>query len=186
MGELQALAGDCQRAMETLRLVAETARETRDETNLVDALGLQGFCALLEGRPETMRWGSEQIRQGLELIPDSNSIGRSYGYGIAACLHLALAEIDEALDFSSKGVQLMESIPWPWRPERTLFIHSRVLQAMGRHEEADEYLRQAYEWVMLVAGKTSDEDLRRSWLENVQVNRDILAACAERGIDNCP
>jgi hypothetical protein len=38
--------------------------------------------------------------------------------------------------------------------------------------------------VMLVAINTKDEELRRSWLENVKVNQEILEAYAERGIIN--
>ena len=69
-----------------------------------------------------------------------------------------------------------------WHPEEAFFIHSWVLRALGREAEADEYLRRAYERVTLVAGKTTDPALKKSWLEKVQTNREILAACAERGI----
>jgi len=36
--------------------------------------------------------------------------------------------------------------------------------------------------VMLVAGKTQDEALRQGWLENVRINREILADWAARGV----
>jgi hypothetical protein len=62
------------------------------------------------------------------------------------------------------------------------FTHSRVLRALGQEAEADEYLRRAYDRVMLVSGKTTDPALQKSWLENAQTNREILAACAERGM----
>jgi hypothetical protein len=40
--------------------------------------------------------------------------------------------------------------------------------------EGDEDRLRAYERVMLVASKTTDPELKRSWLENVEVNRQIV------------
>jgi hypothetical protein len=45
--------------------------------------------------------------------------------------------------------------------------------------EADEHLKLAYDRVMLVADNTKDQGLRMSWLENVLVNHEILAAYRE-------
>jgi len=45
----------------------------------------------------------------------------------------------------------------------------------------DDCLRRAYERVVLVAGKIQDDDLRRSYLENVPDNREILKEAQERG-----
>ncbi len=59
---------------------------------------------------------------------------------------------------------------------------SRVYRANNRIAEADDYLQQAYERVMLVASKTKDDDRRKSYLENVKENREILRAAHERGI----
>ena len=70
----------------------------------------------------------------------------------------------------------------PQQPQRAFFTHSRILRVQGRNGEADEYLQRAHDRVMLVVGKTQDPKLRRGWLENVEVNREILAACTERGI----
>ena len=61
-------------------------------------------------------------------------------------------------------------------------VRSRALRAAGRAAEADEYLRKARERVMLVAGKIEDETLRRGWLENVRLNRELLAEWAARGL----
>jgi hypothetical protein len=104
------------------------------------------------------------------------------GCEIGARLHLALGEIAEAEAYSRKAVDLAEAGAALWRPEEVWFTHSRVLRALGQETEADEYLQRAYERVMLVAGKTTDPELKQSWLENVQTNREILAACAEHGI----
>jgi hypothetical protein len=65
-------------------------------------------------------------------------------------------------------------------PEQVKFLHSRALRVNGREDEADDYLRQAYERMMMVAEKIEDEDLRRSYLENVRDNRELQAAYQER------
>ena len=62
-----------------------------------------------------------------------------------------------------------------YRIEQGFLAHARVLRALGRGDEADGYLRRAYERVMLVASKLHDEGLRQSWLENVPDNREIVA-----------
>jgi DNA-binding SARP family transcriptional activator len=61
---------------------------------------------------------------------------------------------------------------WPGMPEKS-----------ARHNlsQALYALRQAYERVMLVAGNIQDDDLRRSYLENVRENREILKAAKARG-----
>jgi hypothetical protein len=95
---------------------------------------------------------------------------------IAARLHLALSETDEALTHSAEAARL-PAPPWP---EKLFFTHAQVLRAAGRAAEADGYLQKAHERVMLVADKTQDETLRRSWLENVRENREIVAAWRQR------
>ena len=59
--------------------------------------------------------------------------------------------------------------------EKFHFTHSRALLANGRLAEAEEYLRRAHERVLLVAEQTDDAELRRSWLEDVRINREIIA-----------
>jgi hypothetical protein len=49
-----------------------------------------------------------------------------------------------------------------------------ALWANGRDDEAYTHLEKAYLRVMEVANQTEDEELRRSWLEDVGVNRQII------------
>jgi hypothetical protein len=73
--------------------------------------------------------------------------------------------------------------PWMVFTERYLFLHSRVLRAMRREAEADDYLCQAYDHMMMAAGKITDEDLRQSYLNNVFDNRQIAEEYHSRGLD---
>ncbi len=144
------------------------------------------YVALLEGEPVGLRAGLEQAKQAVQLCPDfwgGNTSHLAHPLHVAAQLHLALGEVDEAVTCSTKVMQLLETDRNVWWPEQRLFTHARALRAAGREAEADEYLRRAYERVMLVAEKTRDETLRRSWLENVRANREIVAEWATRGMD---
>jgi len=183
-GLVQAYLGDYEGSAGTLLAAAERAREARNDFELAMALVVRGFVDLLAGRVETLRGGLERVLEGLDLLPDADVLHSwsGFGYETAAALHLMLGETDEALQCSTQGLRMMESDPAPWWPERRHFTHSRILRALGQEGEADLYLRQAYDRVMLVAGNTQYQELRRSWLENVEVNREILAACAQRGI----
>ena len=49
---------------------------------------------------------------------------------------------------------------------------------------ASEDLRRACERVKFVAGKFEDDSLRRSWLDNVQVNREIMSSYRRLRLDN--
>ena len=180
----QAYLGDFEGAVWTLLNVADRAREARLDFELAKTLVTIGFVTLLAGQAEKLRGGLERVLDGLELLPDADILHSwgSFGCETAAGLYLALGEADEALQCSTRGLQLMESNPSPWWPERRYFTHSRILRALGQEAEADMHLKRAYDRVMLVAGNTKDQELRRSWLENVQVNREILEMCIQRGI----
>jgi tetratricopeptide (TPR) repeat protein len=174
--------GDYAQARQNLRIAATLARET-GERNLLGATRVEGaLITLLEGESQSMRAALETVEKGLAALSKVARWDRTRGYEIGARLHLVLGEIAEAEAYSRCAIDLTEAHPAPQQPQRAFFTHSRILRVLGRDVEADEYLQRAYERVMLVSGKTLDPGLRKGWLENVEVNREILAACAERGI----
>ena len=128
-----------------------------------------------------MQEGLKQVGRGLKFARDG-LFQKAYGLELLAKLHLALGEIDDALECSIRALDFVERMPGPDAPESKYFTHAQILRVLGRESEVDEYLRRAYERVMLVANNTKDEGLKRSWLENVRVNQEILEACVERGI----
>ena len=52
---------------------------------------------------------------------------------------------------------------------------------LQRLEEEKEALKKAFDYIQLIAGRTQDDDLRRSWLENVRDNPLIMAEAEEMG-----
>jgi hypothetical protein len=94
---------------------------------------------------------------------------------LVALLHLSLGEVEAALAGSTEAVRLAAASPFRIALERCFFTHARILRHIGRATEADDYLRRARARLMLVADHIRDEALRRGWLENVRLNRELLA-----------
>ena len=120
--------------------------------------------------------------RALEIVPKEDYFRHDFCLEVAADLCFELGKLDEALRYSKETIEMAEINPSPYMPERRFFIHSKVLRALGHDSEADDYLQRAYERVLLVADNIFDEEMRRGWLENVKINREILEACGERGI----
>jgi predicted ATPase len=143
--------------------------------------------AVLEKGNSNLLMGLEHVKRATFYAREHKSMRRlGAALLIEACLHLALLEENpshaeaalECTEGALKAIAVEQG--YDLMPENFLFQHSWALRVNGRAEEADDYLRQAYERVMMVAGNISDEDLRRSYLENVRDNRVIQTAYQER------
>jgi len=188
MGRMQAGLGDYDQARQCLAEALARAEKAGTLTDVASALANQAYVALLEGGPANLRLGLEQAKRAAELLRGTAATDDlADALHVAAQLHLALSEweasqdqvgwtaehLEAALACSTEVMRLVAA--WPAQPEAYLYTHSRALRAVGREAEADDHLRQAYERVMLVAGKIQDETLRRGWLENRPDNREIMA-----------
>ena len=140
-----------------------------------------GWVDLVEGEPAhdagILRQGAERLHRALPvLLERENAEDWDAMLHVAARLHLLLGEVDEALALSTELMQLSANIPYPNNLELYRFTHSQILRRLGRDAEAGDALRSAYERVMLVASKLQDAALRRSWLEDSWLIRDIVQA----------
>jgi DNA-binding SARP family transcriptional activator/Tfp pilus assembly protein PilF len=96
--------------------------------------------------------------------------------------HLGRGELSLAVDCSTRAMQVLESQHGMiTQAQRFYFTHYQILQASGRTDEAKVYLQKAYDEICRVAGQIHEESLRKSFLENVPINRAILQAWAQRG-----
>ena len=102
---------------------------------------------------------------------------------IAARMHNTLGDHELALKYSTEMLGLMEVVPGPYEPEVKYFTHAKALYGLKRDDEGDEFLKKARDRVTSIAEEIKDEELRRSWLEDVFMNREILGECDRRGID---
>jgi adenylate cyclase len=166
---------DYARARQELRLAAAIARKTGDGRLLHEILFGEALIALREDNLETMQAGLERVKEGLAAASERERDNLRTGYCIGARLHLALGDIEQAEECSQRAVDLVEEPINRWNPEEVWLTHSRVLRARGHEAEADGYLRRAYDRVMLVVSKTTDPELKQSWLENVPDHREIVA-----------
>jgi tetratricopeptide (TPR) repeat protein len=126
---------------------------------------------------ESLRQGVAQAHRALSVLRErENEEDWIEILHVAARLHFLLGHLDEAIALSTEVIQLSAGMPSPPYPELYRFTHSQILRRLGRDVEADSALRSAHERVMLVAAKLQDEALRRSWLEDAWLIRDIVQA----------
>jgi hypothetical protein len=121
-----------------------------------------------------LRLGLDLAEQAIRLIHRGATwlIELAIAHRVAAELHLALADPAAALADSEEA--LRDLGVGRYTAEAFFFTHSRALLANGQRAEAEDYLYRAYERVLLVAEQTDDAEQRRSWLEDVPGNREII------------
>lgn len=122
--------------------------------------------------------------QALQRYRQSGFLNRP-AEALAGLARLALEQGDlaQALDHAEEVLDHLQShtLDGTYEPFRVYLTCYRVLQA---HDDprAAEILHTAYNLLQERAAEIEDPRLRRSFLENVRTNREILAACTERGI----
>jgi len=179
MGRLRAELGEFDLAHQDLEAAFESAGQTVKAVDRATLLIDQAYVALLEGGETRLRLGLEQTSRVIALLKNTGAvIALAEAFHVAARLRLELDEVDMALKDSAEANRLAST--WPSTPHGYFFTYSRALRAAGREAEADHELQRAYERVMSVASRIKAESLRRSWLENVRENREILAEWAAR------
>lgn len=94
-----------------------------------------------------------------------------------ATAHLARGEKSKALDYAQQAMAILDECQGegPECPQQDYFVCYQVLHANGRAETAHQALQSAYQLVMARAEKIADPALRQSFLENVPINRQIVA-----------
>jgi hypothetical protein len=98
-----------------------------------------------------------------------------------AAVALADGDLTQAQRHTAKLLNDLEERPWPivFLGFRLHLVCYRVLRA-SEDPRADEVLEQAYGMLQERAAQIEDEVLRRSYLENVAVNCEIMAEYARR------
>ncbi|MGD2159328.1 MAG: tetratricopeptide repeat protein, partial [Anaerolineales bacterium] len=183
LSQLQAHLGDFSDSRRSFKTSLQLSRETGREIMEIYRRYDSAYISLLEGNRERMLIDLDQLLEGLNKIRETNDYSDiADRLNLAARLCLALGQIEKALEYTTEAIELMGILPFYNDPEVALFTHAKALSGHGRDGEAKGYLKQAFDRVMLVANNTRDEELRRSWLDNVKVNREILEACAERSV----
>lgn len=156
---------------------------------LVQELGDRRFLAAILislGALQTDQGRYDEALRYLERVRDFLSEAGLKGLEVEAFLeqgraHLGRGESALALECSTHAIRLLEEqhglIHGLTSPaERIYFVHSQILQANQRTDAARAYLQKAYEELCRVAGAIQEGALRESFLQNVPINRQIIAA----------
>ena len=142
-----------------------------------DVAGLlvnRAYCALLAGDETEFRLGLDLAERAIGLMHRGATwlISLAIAHRVVAELHLALGDPTVALADSQEA--LRDQGVCRYTIEKFFFTHSRrclpTVDRPRRRNICAELRR-----VLLVAEQTDDAELRRSWLEDVRVNREIIA-----------
>ncbi len=119
------------------------------------------------------------LRRELDLRPrtadDLATLAKAY---------LELEDINSALDYARQALTILDEGEGPEFPQRDYFFCYQVLWTAGYEDDALKALRSACELVRERAEHIQDEMLRQSFLNNVWINRDIVQACEQHGLQS--
>ncbi|RME66310.1 MAG: tetratricopeptide repeat protein [Caldilineae bacterium] len=100
-----------------------------------------------------------------------------------ALAYWALGEEQDALYCVDDALEILDACQGdgPDFPHRDYFICARVLAAAGQVERSQQALAAAHRLLQAQVARISDEAMRRSYLEDVRVNREIALGAREVG-----
>ena len=133
--------------------------------------------------------GKENLGDALQSAAEASKIGDNYalafgrikGESNMAMAHRALGNARDALDHSEKAVKILEnSEQTDVQEEEILFNHSLVLRDNKKLDEANNYLKRAYDKMMIKADKIKDSATREVFLTRVNINCNINSAWKEQ------
>jgi tetratricopeptide (TPR) repeat protein len=175
--------GHLEMAREAIDKARAIAESIGDPISIAFTQLVSAYVILLDGDPNSATTGLNLLSDAIRVAGQRKHFWLlECGLNTAARLHLALGHAEEALPLARELIDLIDHVPPYYDPQQILYTISQTYGALGQEDEAMGYLRRAYNWVTMAAGKMQDADLRSSWLEKHPRNREILAAAAERGI----
>jgi hypothetical protein len=161
---------------------------TSNPLDLGIVLSNQALACLLEGGTENLKVGLENSERALAIFESNYAMKKAElmvdTLATQAAIRLSLGQVNAALNASEKAVQSLQTCAEIVNPERILYLHARNLYADNREIEGDNNLRHAWDRIQLVLSLTSDQELQRSFIENVRINHDILAEATQRCLTN--
>ena len=168
-------AGRTEEAIQLLHQLVEAAPELRRP-----ALEAHAWLAL--GELESGSRARDAVQRAREVASHSGLIDvEVLGLTRLADLALESGDTDEADGHSARAVALLEEHGEIQGPDEVVYyVRSRVLAALGHGGEAESTRERAREIVRETANRIEDEELRRSFLENVEPNPAIMSSGADR------
>ena len=181
MGEL----GDYDSAWKNLDEALELVETTGDPYLASWPLINQAHLTLLEGKPANWHDGLVKAQQAAAACREVYEVRQlAEALNASARIYLAQGEPNLALTSSSEVIHLLDTVPALPMPQEYYYTHSQILQVIEQETEANSYLMSAYQRVMQVAEKLTDQELQQSWLKRRVINREIVTEAQSRGMTN--
>ncbi|MGQ9630626.1 MAG: ATP-binding protein [bacterium] len=179
-GEIHLNMGNIPRAIRRFDRSLKVAREIEDKHGEELNLLFLGIAHILGGHYE----------RALEFLRESHRVGREAGecaylvenLSFMGLAHWGLGDFEGARRYSERAIRSLSAGRKSTLPEQELYFnHYKILSSTEEtKEDALEFLRRAHDLVLDLASKIADAELRRSFLENVRVNREIISAIRAR------
>ena len=113
-----------------------------------------------------------ELAEQVELV-----FGQIAGASNQARAYLGLSDPASAKEHSQRAIALLERHGATEALEEEIFFnHAEILNEAGETEEAKGYFKKAYDEVINKANRINDQIIRKSFLENVRLNRAIISA----------
>ncbi len=161
---------------ESLRLA-----EAQDDTYLaIGSLSYLGDISLLRqdaAQAIERAISALTLKRELELHLET-----TYDLATLAAASLAQGEQQQALIYARQAVTILDECggEGPESPQRDYFLCAQVLAALNEPDAARTALQAAYQLITRRAQKITDPTLRRSFLERVSINRQIIQAASQQ------
>jgi tetratricopeptide (TPR) repeat protein len=167
--------GDLDRAARCARCAVDLCREVGNPNFEIEALGVLGQIALdRDDACQAVEWFDQAVRVAEE---NGQALDGAEQRSHLALAHSRLEHHEEALALSTRALAIVEQQPDAGeRLKVACFERAQIESAARGAQAAQPYLERAYEHLLALAERITDPDLRRSFLENVQLNRDIAEA----------
>ena len=182
IGRLYALAGKPLDARRSLQTSLEMMLTTDEPETYVDPPFNFAYIAWLGEDPAEWERGVEYCRQ-VSRYWRKGVVNEAlmFSLDMEARLLLALGQSEEALSPATEAAQIADNLSSHGGKEQIYYTAARAMNATGKKTDAKKFLQQAYEIVMQASSKLREEELRKSFLENIRYNREILKAWETNG-----
>ncbi len=174
LGMVQRDAGDPVSGAASLRVALAMAIAQGDASLEATCHGDLALALLDLDEPTAALTEANEAAAQLEALGQHDSL--TAVYAAQASAEYALGNSSGAMDAARRGLGNLAAHGGDYFPHRDGYWCARVLAACGAHAEAQSALRVAADTLRARAERISDPEMRSNFLQNIGVNRAILAA----------
>ncbi|MGZ9224942.1 MAG: tetratricopeptide repeat protein, partial [Anaerolineales bacterium] len=162
--------------------LAERRPSIGDEYLLACIQEILGQIALAEVDPKT---ATKHFKRAVQ-ISHQAGLAREIGdHALLGQAYLAEGNKTAAIKSTTRATKLHRDRGFPkvedYPTQRVWWSHAQALQANKKTKEAREALEMAYDFLLEGIVHTSDEGIRRNYLNKIKVNREIIQAWLKDG-----